>query len=135
MFRTITKSILLINLQTVNNTIRKSIIRNYGNNTLHLFQLNYTLILFFFTANAPKRFYKTTNVLYSDGKYEISLDHRKLKTPKGLPFQVESEPLAIACAAEWDSQKEKIQRSSMHLVIIWSNCCYLKHTNHDYSTE
>ena len=29
---------------------------------------------------------------------------------------VKSEPLAIAVAAEWDSQKEKIERSRMHLV-------------------
>lgn len=64
----------------------------------------------------PKRFYKNTNILLSDGTYEITLDNKKLKTPTGKPFIVKSEPLAIAIAAEWDSQKETIMRSNMHLV-------------------
>lgn len=63
-----------------------------------------------------KRFYKNTGILYSNGKYEIRLDHRKLKTPKGNLFTVDSEPLALAVATEWDSQKEKINQSGMHLV-------------------
>jgi len=54
--------------------------------------------------------------LRNDGKFEITLDQRKLKSPKGSPFIIESEPLALAVAAEWDAQKDKIQRSSMHLV-------------------
>lgn len=53
-----------------------------------------------------------------DGKYEIILDNRKLKTPSGTPLIVKSEPLAIALAAEWNSQKENIERSTMHLVRI-----------------
>lgn len=66
-----------------------------------------------------KRFYKKTNVLYNEeGKYEITLDQRKLKTPKGTVLQVESEPLAIAIATEWDHQKETINRSNMHLSSI-----------------
>lgn len=48
--------------------------------------------------------------------FEVALDQKKLKTPKGNLFQVESEPLALAVAAEWDAQKEKIVQSSMHLV-------------------
>lgn len=63
-----------------------------------------------------KRFYKKTGILYSNGKYEITLDQRKLKTPKGNLFTVDSEPLALAVATEWDSQTEKINQSSMHLV-------------------
>lgn len=46
----------------------------------------------------------------------MTLDQRKLKTPKGNIFFVESEPLALAVAAEWDSQKEHIVSSTMHLV-------------------
>lgn len=65
-----------------------------------------------------KRFYKKTNVLYADGKYEISLDQRKLRTPRGAVLQVESEPLAIALATEWDQQKETINRSNMHLTSL-----------------
>lgn len=75
-------------------------------------------ILCFVTVSAPKRFYKDTNVLYSgNSQYEITLDNRKLKTPNGGPFVVRSEPLAIAVAAEWNAQKEHIDRSTMHLVV------------------
>ncbi|XP_044316256.1 ATP synthase mitochondrial F1 complex assembly factor 2-like [Drosophila rhopaloa] len=73
-------------------------------------------VLFFPTAaSPPKRFYKKTSVLSGDGGYEVVLDHRKLKTPKGTPFLVRSEPLAIAVATEFDAQKEHIERSRMHL--------------------
>ncbi|XP_021916271.1 ATP synthase mitochondrial F1 complex assembly factor 2 isoform X2 [Zootermopsis nevadensis] len=64
---------------------------------------------------SPKRFYRKTGILRGDGKFEITLDQRKLKSPKGSPFVIESEPLALAVAAEWDAQKGKIQQSSMHL--------------------
>ncbi|XP_037822197.1 ATP synthase mitochondrial F1 complex assembly factor 2 [Lucilia sericata] len=68
-----------------------------------------------FYASPPKRFYKKTSVLFNDGKYEVTLDHRKLKTPKGAPFTLKSEPLAIAVATEFENQKEHIERSKMHL--------------------
>ncbi|XP_011190057.2 ATP synthase mitochondrial F1 complex assembly factor 2 [Zeugodacus cucurbitae] len=68
-----------------------------------------------FYAAPPKRFYKKTSVLYNDGKYEVTLDSRKLKTPNGTLFTVKSEPLAIAVATEFDAQKEHIERSKMHL--------------------
>uniref|UniRef100_A0A1A9WZH0 ATP synthase mitochondrial F1 complex assembly factor 2 n=1 Tax=Glossina brevipalpis TaxID=37001 RepID=A0A1A9WZH0_9MUSC len=66
-------------------------------------------------AAPPKRFYKKTSVLFNDGKYEVTLDHRKLKTPSGKLFAVKSEPLAIAVATEFDHQKECIERAKMHL--------------------
>lgn len=66
----------------------------------------------------PKRFYRKTNVLQSNDKFEICLDQRKLKTPGGATFVVNSEALAIAVATEWDSQKDVIERSNMHLVSI-----------------
>ncbi|XP_030377682.1 ATP synthase mitochondrial F1 complex assembly factor 2 [Scaptodrosophila lebanonensis] len=69
-------------------------------------------------AAQPKRFYKKTSVLYADGGYEVTLDHRKLKTPKGAIFSVKSEPLAIAVATEFDNQREHIERSRMHLSAI-----------------
>jgi len=72
-------------------------------------------------ASSPKRFYKNTNVLYSgNNQYEVMLDNRKLKTPNGSPFVVRSEPLAIAVAAEWNAQREKIERSTMHLTALCS---------------
>lgn len=63
-----------------------------------------------------KRFYRKTNILSSSGKYEITLDQRKLKTPQGKIFQVDSKPLALAIAIEWDMQKQIIDKSNMHLV-------------------
>ena len=33
---------------------------------------------------------------------------------------MKSEPLALAVAAEWDSQKEIIQRDAMHLTVLCS---------------
>lgn len=69
---------------------------------------------------APKRFYRRTSILHNDGKFEITLDQRKLKTPGGNPFLVDSEPLALAVAAEWDAQKEKIQQGWMHLTALCS---------------
>lgn len=78
------------------------------------------MIVFPYTVTPPqgnKRFYKKTGVLYAgDGTYEVTLDNRKLKTPSGTPFVVKSEPLAVAVSAEWGAQKEKIERSTMHLV-------------------
>ncbi|XP_044267643.1 ATP synthase mitochondrial F1 complex assembly factor 2 [Tribolium madens] len=65
-----------------------------------------------------KRFYRNTGILRSEGKYEITLDQRKLKTPQGNLFSVESEPLAIAVATEWNSQKENIIQSKMHLTTL-----------------
>nr|XP_022914459.1 ATP synthase mitochondrial F1 complex assembly factor 2 [Onthophagus taurus] len=69
-------------------------------------------------AQAKKRFYKTTGILTSGGKYEITLDQKKLKTPKGNLFILNSEPLALAVASEWDAQKEKIIQTSMHLTTL-----------------
>lgn len=72
-------------------------------------------------ATAPKRFYKSSSVLYNgNNQYEITLDNRKLKTPNGGQFVVRSEPLAIAVAAEWNAQKETIDRSKMHLTALCS---------------
>jgi len=67
-----------------------------------------------------KRFYRKTNILASGDKYEITLDQRKLKTPKGRVLEVSSKPLALAIAMEWDSQKDTINRSNMHLTALCS---------------
>ncbi|CAG9771990.1 unnamed protein product [Ceutorhynchus assimilis] len=66
----------------------------------------------------PTRFYKNTSILKSEGKYEITLDQRKLKTPNGTPFYVENEPLALAVASEWNAQKNKIIQSKMHITTL-----------------
>lgn len=51
-------------------------------------------------------------------QYEIILDKRKLKTPKGSLFLAPNEALASMIAAEWDSQKEKIELNQMHLTTL-----------------
>lgn len=79
---------------------------------------HFNLILPYFIVSSPKRFYKSTSVLFNDGKYEITLDQRKLKTPKGTLFQVGSEPLALAISAEWNCQKDTIERSQMMLTAL-----------------
>lgn len=72
-------------------------------------------------ATPPKRFYKSTSILESGGKFEITLDQRKLKTPKGNIFAIDSEPLALAVATEWNSQKDRIIQSKMHLVRLYKH--------------
>lgn len=90
------------------------LIRNNFTHLPNIRQLNFKR----FYASPRKRFYRKTGVLYNDGKYEVTLDQRKLKTPKGNLFVVESEPLALAVSAEWDAQKEKIFFTSMHLTTL-----------------
>ncbi|KAI6221067.1 ATP12 chaperone protein [Aphelenchoides besseyi] len=64
----------------------------------------------------PKRFYKQVTIsTVGDDEYEVLLDQRKLKTPKGKPMIIDSEPLALAIAQEWDSQKETINVPQMRL--------------------
>ncbi|XP_012280075.1 ATP synthase mitochondrial F1 complex assembly factor 2 isoform X2 [Orussus abietinus] len=65
-------------------------------------------------------FCPTVNYFTKYGKYEVTLDQRKLKTPKGQNFDVNSKPLALAVATEWDSQEETINRSNMHLTALCS---------------
>lgn len=65
-----------------------------------------------------KRFYRRTNIISSGDKFEVTLDQRKLKTPQGRIFEVNSKSLALAVAAEWDAQKDIIDRGSMHLVRV-----------------
>lgn len=65
----------------------------------------------------PKRFYRNVNVINGeDNSFEITLDNKKVKTPRGNVLKVPNESLAFAVASEWNSQKDVIQRSSMHLV-------------------
>ena len=42
----------------------------------------------FIHTQPKKRFYKNVSVVQANGKYEINLDHRKLKTPLGSPLLV-----------------------------------------------
>lgn len=98
----------------LNSIIQK---RCYGK-LLQIFQFKFCFNVFSFVVAAPKKFYKNASILLSDGKYEITLDQRKLKTPKGMPFTVESEPLALAISHEWNSQSVTVERSRMMLTAL-----------------
>ncbi|KAI4502898.1 hypothetical protein M0802_001942 [Mischocyttarus mexicanus] len=65
-----------------------------------------------------KRFYRNTNILSSNDKFEITLDQRKLKTPRGKIFEVNNKALALAVAAEWEAQKDIIEKENMHLTAL-----------------
>lgn len=65
-----------------------------------------------------KRFYRRTGIVQAESKWEVTLDHRKLKTPNGQVLAVTSEPLARAIAAEWDAQIETIAQPVMHLTAL-----------------
>lgn len=69
-----------------------------------------------YSTIARKRFYKTVETISSgDNQFEICLDGKKVKTPKGNIVKVRSRPLALAVAQEWDCQKDKVQMNEMHL--------------------
>ena len=77
-------------------------------------------------VSAKKRFYKEVSLVDAgSGNYEILLDSKKLKTPGGAIFTVDSEPLALAVAHEWESQKDQVILSQMHLT---GNCYTFKST-------
>ncbi|KAH7730639.1 ATP12 protein [Aphelenchoides avenae] len=72
----------------------------------------------------PKKFYNEVNVqpVHESGRtfYHVCLGKkgeklRPLKTQAGKVLKLESEPLALAVAHEWDSQAEQINKSLMRL--------------------
>lgn len=66
-----------------------------------------------------KRFYKTVSIAQTDnGRYEILLDGRPVKTPAKNRLTLENEALAQAIAAEWDAQSEHISADAMPLTRI-----------------
>lgn len=64
-------------------------------------------------SEAARRFYKTAVAAERDGGFEIMLDERVLKTPKGAAFVAPARTLADAIAQEWDAQTEKIAPAAM----------------------
>ena len=64
-----------------------------------------------------KRFYKTVSVTDSDdGAFLVSLDARSLSSPGKRPLRLPTRSLAEAVAAEWDTQKEDIDPTSMPMM-------------------
>ena len=54
----------------------------------------------------------------NNGSYEVNLDTRRLKTPRGQACLIPSRPLALAIASEWQSQKTVIKQAQMHLTSL-----------------
>lgn len=62
---------------------------------------------------APKRFWKNTEIVATDGGWTVTLDGRGVKTPAKTPLVVPTEALAQAIAAEWQAQEEKVNPATM----------------------
>ena len=90
---------------------------------IYWFTLKYELIFSHsLCISGHKRFYKNVDVISSGRQYELTLDSKKLKTPNGSIFTVNSEPLALAVAHEWQTQKDIILLSQMHLTGLCNVC-------------
>lgn len=77
----------------------------------------------YMSSQARKKFYKNTSVVSAGGgRYEVTLDGKKMKTPNGNGFYVDNEPLALAVAHEWQSQKDTVLQSQMHLTGLCNVC-------------
>jgi len=66
-------------------------------------------------APLPKRFYKAVAVEPRDGGFAVLLDGRPIRTPAKRALAVPSEELAVAIAAEWEAQGERIDPATMLL--------------------
>lgn len=63
-----------------------------------------------------KRFYKAVEIVEEAGRYGITLDGRRLRTPAKRPFLLPTEALARAIAEEWDAQQGEIRPDTMGLM-------------------
>jgi len=66
----------------------------------------------------PRRFWKETGVVEEDGRFALSLDGRRAKTPAKNVLAVPSRALAEAVAAEWDAQTQTLDPAAMPLTRI-----------------
>jgi ATP synthase mitochondrial F1 complex assembly factor 2 len=70
----------------------------------------------------PKRFYKEVDVLHDreQDHYAVTIDGRRVRTPKRSVLNAPTEALALAMAAEWDAQGARIRPSSMPVTSLVS---------------
>jgi chaperone required for assembly of F1-ATPase len=67
----------------------------------------------------PKRFYKVADIAAGpDGKFQIKLDGRAVKTPKKRPLELPNRAFAEAVSVEWQAQKDVIDPVTMPLTRI-----------------
>jgi chaperone required for assembly of F1-ATPase len=62
----------------------------------------------------PRRFYKAVDVAQLDGGFEVRLDGRSLRTPKGAKLTLPTRAVAEQVAEEWAAQGEHIEAATMH---------------------
>ncbi|HYD98419.1 MAG TPA: ATP12 family protein [Alphaproteobacteria bacterium] len=63
-----------------------------------------------------KRFYKQVTVAAADGGFQVTLDGKPIRTPRGEPLTVPSRALADGIAAEWDRQGDEVKPDTMPLL-------------------
>ena len=64
---------------------------------------------------APKRFYQSASAEPAQGGFQLLLDGKRARTPKGGYLVVPSRALADAIAEEWNAQGEQIDWQTMPL--------------------
>lgn len=62
----------------------------------------------------PRRFYRDVSVARADSGFEVLLDGRSVKTPKGARLAAPSRALAEQIAEEWAGQGEHLELAGMH---------------------
>jgi len=62
----------------------------------------------------PRRFYKAVDVIEADGGFGVTLDGRKLRTPRGKILVLPTRTLAEQIAEEWAQQGQTIELAAMH---------------------
>ena len=65
-------------------------------------------------ADRPKRFWTETTAVEAEGGYAVTLDSRRVRTPKGSPLILPTRGLADLIASEWAAQGEHIEMAGMH---------------------
>lgn len=63
----------------------------------------------------PKRFYKSVEVVEQDGEFQVRLDGRSVRTPKGAQVRLPTRALAELEAEEWRNQGPEIELAEMHV--------------------
>jgi len=62
-----------------------------------------------------KRFYKAVSILESEGRFQVLLDSRPVRTPAQTLLSAPTRELAEAIAAEWEAQEGEIKPLAMPL--------------------
>ena len=71
-------------------------------------------------AASRPRFYKHTSVERDGDAWRVTLDARPLPSPAGQALRLPSQRLALAIAAEWDAQIDRIEPAAMPLMALAS---------------